>query len=167
MQRANTPCAARHPQPLSGGRTRPTAGVKPYLNDYNIEGFSAKSDAYYQLAKQLKADRVPIHGMGVQGHLGVQFGFWAAGSVADNLHRYEELGLETSITEADVRMLMPPDNAKLQAQANGLQHAAAGVPARQPLHLVRGVGLHRQVLLRRWRRTGHQAGPGSRARVGA
>jgi endo-1,4-beta-xylanase len=93
--------------------------VKLYLNDYNVEGFSAKSDAYYTLVKQLKADRVPIHGMGVQGHLGVQFGFWDAGSVANNLRRFEELGLETSITEADVRMLMPPDNAKLQAQANG------------------------------------------------
>ena len=93
--------------------------VKLYLNDYNIEGFSAKSDAYYQLAKQLLADGVPVDGLGVQGHLGVQFGFWDANSVANNLVRFEELGLETSITEADVRMVMPPDNAKLQAQANG------------------------------------------------
>jgi endo-1,4-beta-xylanase len=93
--------------------------VKLYLNDYNIEGLSAKSDAYYDLAQQLLADGVPVDGLGVQGHLGVQFGFWDANTVAQNLRRFEELGLETSITEADVRMVMPPDNAKLQAQANG------------------------------------------------
>lgn len=93
--------------------------VKLYLNDFNIEGFSAKSDAYFELAQQLLADRVPVDGLGVQGHLGVQFGFWDANSVAGNLGRFEELGLETSITEADVRMVMPPDNPKLQGQANG------------------------------------------------
>jgi endo-1,4-beta-xylanase len=93
--------------------------VKLYLNDYNIEGFSAKTDAYYALAQELLADGVPVDGLGVQGHLGVQFGFWDANSVANNLRRFEDLGLETSITEADVRMVMPPDNAKLQAQANG------------------------------------------------
>jgi endo-1,4-beta-xylanase len=93
--------------------------VRLYLNDYNIEGFSAKSDAYYALVQQLLADRVPIDGLGVQGHLGVQFGFWDANSVAANLGRFEELGLDTAITEADVRMVMPPDNPKLQGQANG------------------------------------------------
>ena len=93
--------------------------VKLYLNDYNIEGFSAKTEAYFELAQQLLADGVPVDGLGVQGHLGVQFGFWDANSVADNLRRFEALGLDTAITEADVRMLMPPDNAKLQGQANG------------------------------------------------
>lgn len=93
--------------------------VDLYLNDFNIEGFSAKSDAYFALVQQLLADRVPVHGLGVQGHLGVQFGFWDAVNVSNNLRRFEQLGLETSITEADVRMVMPPDNPKLQGQANG------------------------------------------------
>ena len=95
----------------------PTA--KLYLNDYNVEGISPKSDAYYELAKQLLRDRVPVHGMGIQGHLGVQFGFWPASTVAANMKRFEALGLETSVTEADVRMIMPPDTVKLQAQAHG------------------------------------------------
>jgi len=93
--------------------------VKLYLNDYNVEGISAKSDAYYALAKQLLAERVPVHGMGIQGHLGVQFGFWPASTVAANMKRFEALGLETSVTEADVRMIMPADTVKLQAQAQG------------------------------------------------
>jgi endo-1,4-beta-xylanase len=93
--------------------------AKLYLNDYNVEGPNAKADAYYELARQLRRDRVPIHGMGIQGHLGVQFGFWPATAVADNMRRFEALGLETAVTEADVRMIMPPDTAKLQAQAQG------------------------------------------------
>ncbi|WP_117212806.1 endo-1,4-beta-xylanase [Allorhizocola rhizosphaerae] len=93
--------------------------AKLYLNDYNVEGISAKSTAYYNLAKQLKADRVPVDGFGIQGHLGVQYGYYPASAVAENLRRFEALGLETSVTEADVRMIMPTDNAKLQAQAQG------------------------------------------------
>jgi endo-1,4-beta-xylanase len=95
----------------------PTA--KLYLNDYNVEGISAKSDAYHALVQQLLAEGVPVHGMGVQGHLGVQFGFFPASNVAANLQRFEALGLETSVTEADVRMLLPADTVKLQAQAQG------------------------------------------------
>jgi endo-1,4-beta-xylanase len=91
--------------------------AKLYINDYNVEGLNAKADAYYELVKQLKADRVPIHGFGMQGHLGVQFGF--DGRALANVQRFEALGLETSFTEVDVRMLMPSDNPKLHAQANG------------------------------------------------
>jgi endo-1,4-beta-xylanase len=93
--------------------------AKLFLNDYNIEGVSAKSDAYLALVKDLLAQRVPVQGLGAQGHYGVQFGFHTASGVAANLARFEALGLETAITEADVRMIMPPDNPKLQAQAQG------------------------------------------------
>lgn len=102
----------------------PTA--KLYLNDYNVEGISAKSTAYYELAKQLLAEGVPVHGMGIQGHLGVQYGFYPASNVAANLKRFEGLGLETAVTEADVRMIMPTDNAKLQAQAQGYSTLITG-----------------------------------------
>ena len=91
--------------------------VKLYLNDYNIEGLNAKSDAYHELATRLLRERVPVDGIGIQGHLGVQFGF--SNTVIENLRRFDELGLETSITEADVRMLLPVDTVKLQAQARG------------------------------------------------
>ncbi len=91
--------------------------AKLYINDYNVEGLNAKADAYYELVKQLKADRVPIHGFGMQGHLGVQYGF--DGRALANVQRFEALGLETSFTEVDVRMIMPVDNTKLHAQANG------------------------------------------------
>lgn len=100
--------------------------VRLYVNDYNIEGLSAKSDAYYALIKDLKAQRVPINGLGIQGHLGVQYGFYPADNVAANMQRFQDLGLETAVTEADVRMIMPVDNAKLQAQANGFNTLLQG-----------------------------------------
>jgi endo-1,4-beta-xylanase len=93
--------------------------AKLFLNDYNVEGVSVKSDAYYALVKDLLAQRVPVQGFGAQGHYGVQFGFHSASGVAANLGRFEALGLETAITEVDVRMLMPTDTVKLQAQAQG------------------------------------------------
>ena len=86
-----------------------------YLNDYNAEGINPKSDACYHLVRQLRADRVPVHGFGMQGHLGVQYGF--PDDVRHNLRRFGSLGLETAFTEVDVRMPMPADATKLQAQA--------------------------------------------------
>jgi endo-1,4-beta-xylanase len=100
--------------------------VKLYLNDYNLEGLSAKTDAYFELVKDLQRQRVPVHGLGIQGHLGVQFGFYPAENVAANMQRFIDRGLEISVTEADVRMIMPPDNAKLQGHANGFNTILQG-----------------------------------------
>ena len=93
--------------------------VKLFLNDYNVEASNAKSDAYFALVKDLLKQHVPVDGFGAQGHLGVQFGFNTAAQVAANLKRFEDLGLETSLTEVDVRMVLPADNPKSQAQAQG------------------------------------------------
>jgi endo-1,4-beta-xylanase len=91
--------------------------VRLYINDYNVEGIGAKSNAYYALVQQLLADRVPIHGFGSQGHLDTRFGNYTAFQVKENLDRFADLGLETAMTEVDVRMPMPPDATKLNAQA--------------------------------------------------
>jgi endo-1,4-beta-xylanase len=88
-----------------------------FLNDYNNEGVNAKSDAYYALVKHLKAQGVPMQGYGMQGHLAVQYGF--PGDVLTNTRRFDALGLRTAFTEVDVRMLLPPDPVKVQAQAQG------------------------------------------------
>jgi endo-1,4-beta-xylanase len=88
-----------------------------FYNDFNIEGGNAKSDAVFALVQQLRRDGVPIDGVGVQGHFGVQFGF--PGDVPANLGRFAALGLFTAVTEADVRMPLPADNIKVQAQAAG------------------------------------------------
>ncbi|UUU24359.1 endo-1,4-beta-xylanase [Streptomyces sp. DSM 40750] len=87
-----------------------------FLNDYNVEGVNAKSTAYYELAKRLRAEGVPVQGFGIQGHLAIQYGF--PGQVAENLARFEALGMQTAFTEVDVRMILPADSAKLATQAS-------------------------------------------------
>ncbi|GAA2302796.1 endo-1,4-beta-xylanase [Streptomyces kunmingensis] len=90
--------------------------VKLYLNDYNVEGTGAKSDAYYTLIKQLKADRVPVDGFGMQAHLALQYGF--PYQMEQNIQRFADLGLDVAITELDIRMILPYDATKLAQQAD-------------------------------------------------
>jgi len=88
-----------------------------FLNDYNVEGINAKSDAYYALVKKLRSQGVPVHGFGMQGHLGIQYGL--PGDVRQNVRRFDALGVKTAFTEVDVRMILPADSLKVQAQAEG------------------------------------------------
>ncbi|WEH15859.1 endo-1,4-beta-xylanase [Streptomyces sp. VNUA24] len=90
--------------------------AKLFLNDYNVEGVNAKSTAYYELAKRLRAEGVPVQGFGAQGHLAIQYGF--PGRVAENLARFGALGMRTAFTEVDVRMILPVDETKAATQAS-------------------------------------------------
>ncbi|MFF3914535.1 endo-1,4-beta-xylanase [Streptomyces sp. NPDC001852] len=87
-----------------------------YLNDYNIEATGPKSDAYYALAKDLRARGVPLDGIGFQTHLALQYGY--PSSLEDNLRRFSGLGLDTALTEVDVRMQLPATEEKLTEQAS-------------------------------------------------
>src|SRR3954471_22453517 len=75
-----------------------------FYNDYNItgeDGNNAKSDAVYAWVQQMLAQRVPIDGVGDQGHLDTQYGFPT--QMRQDLQRFADLGLRVAITEADVR----------------------------------------------------------------
>jgi endo-1,4-beta-xylanase len=89
--------------------------VKLYLNDYNIEAIGPKSDAYHRLAQELKAQGVPLDGIGLQTHLALQYGY--PSTLEDNLRRFERLGLDTALTEVDIRMYLPATDEKLAEQA--------------------------------------------------
>ncbi|MEV0403320.1 endo-1,4-beta-xylanase [Actinoallomurus sp. NPDC050550] len=89
--------------------------AKLYINDYNIDGLGAKSDAMYNLVKSLKAQGVPIDGVGFQGHLAIQYSFPT--DMAGNLQRFADLGVDVAITELDVRMVLPADATKVATQA--------------------------------------------------
>ena len=80
-----------------------------FLNDYSIESLGAKSDAYFELAQDLLADGVPLHGMGFQGHLSMAYP--KPGTMTANFSRFADLGLEVAVTEADVRMSVDDDGA--------------------------------------------------------
>ncbi|GAA4520800.1 endo-1,4-beta-xylanase [Brachybacterium paraconglomeratum] len=90
-----------------------------YFNDYNVDGINPKSDAYYALIQELLADGVPVHGFSTQGHLSLRYGF--PSDLAENLQRFADLGLQTAITELDVRMDVvdgvEPTEAQLAQQA--------------------------------------------------
>ncbi|GAA1173460.1 endo-1,4-beta-xylanase [Kitasatospora gansuensis] len=76
--------------------------VKLYLNDYNTEGDnSPKSNAMYNLAKQLKADGVPLDGIGLESHFEVGT---VPSTIQSNMQRLTGLGLDVAVTEYDNRM---------------------------------------------------------------
>lgn len=90
------------------------ADAKLYLNEIGAEGINAKSNRLYEIVRGLKADGVPIDGVGFQAHFnldGVPADFVA------NMQRFKALGLDIAITEADVGIPMPPDADKLERQA--------------------------------------------------
>ena len=102
------------------------ADAKLYLNEIGAEGINAKSNRLYEIVRGLKADGVPIDGVGFQTHANLD------GLPADfvaNMQRFKALGLDIAITEADVGLQMPPDAAKLQAQARHLRADRAQLPS--------------------------------------
>ncbi|MFF0232176.1 endo-1,4-beta-xylanase [Micromonospora sp. NPDC005254] len=83
-----------------------------FYNDYNIEAFGSgnpaddKTQFVYDMAKRLRAQGVPIDGVGSQGHLGTQYGNYDTLQVTAALKRFAALGLATAFTEVDVRSEM-------------------------------------------------------------
>jgi endo-1,4-beta-xylanase len=89
--------------------------AKLYLNDYNIEGENAKSNAMYNLVSALKSQGVPIDGVGFESHF-VLGG--VPSSMLANMQRFAALGVDVAVTELDDRIQLPASNANLQQQAN-------------------------------------------------
>ncbi|MFC6906620.1 endo-1,4-beta-xylanase [Halalkalicoccus tibetensis] len=71
-----------------------------YYNDYGADAVNGKSDAIHDLLSDLLDRGVPIDGVGLQCHA---LGEWPdPDSVAENVRRFRELGLDVQITEMDV-----------------------------------------------------------------
>ncbi|HEY0501586.1 MAG TPA: endo-1,4-beta-xylanase [Kutzneria sp.] len=88
--------------------------AKLYLNDYNIEGQNAKSDAMYRLVSGLKSQGVPIDGVGLESHFIVG---QVPSTMRANMQRFTALGLDVAVTELDDRIQLPATNATLAQQA--------------------------------------------------
>jgi endo-1,4-beta-xylanase len=86
-----------------------------FLNDFNIEGINAKSNAMLSLVQSLKSQGVPINGVGFESHfiLGQ-----VPSTLQQNIARFTAIGLKVEITELDVRMTLPTTSAKLSQQAS-------------------------------------------------
>jgi endo-1,4-beta-xylanase len=107
--------------------------AKLYINDYNIEGVNAKSNALYNLAQSLVAQGVPLGGIGFESH-------FILGQVPSdmqaNMQRFANLGLDVAVTELDDRIQLPASSAKLQQQATDF-----GTVTRDCLAVSRCVGV--------------------------
>lgn len=80
---------------------------------------NVKSDALYDFVKGMLARGVPIHGVGMHTHWGARLATPAVdpASVAPNMKRLADLGLQVWITEMDVPIAKPVTPDKLAAQA--------------------------------------------------
>ncbi|MEV5710682.1 endo-1,4-beta-xylanase [Actinoallomurus sp. NPDC052274] len=85
-----------------------------YLNDYNIEGQNAKSNAMYSLAQSLLSQGVPLNGIGFESHFIVG---QVPSSMLSNMQRFAALGLDVAVTELDDRIQLPAGSTTLQQQA--------------------------------------------------
>ena len=88
--------------------------AKLYLSEYNAEAVGAKSDALFQLVASLRAQGVPIDGVAFQGH-------FVVGQIPttwqQNLQRFSNLGVDVSVSELDIRMVLPVTTEKESQQA--------------------------------------------------
>lgn len=76
-----------------------------YYNDYNMfhEG---KRKAVVEFVQKLKAKGIPIHGIGLQGHWGLDYP--TNKDLKFSLEAYAETGLKVMITELDITVLPIP-----------------------------------------------------------
>lgn len=101
----------------------PTA--KLFINEYAIEGPSAKLDGLVALVRDLRARNVPLDGIGLQYHTHIQ-GFLSEQTLATTMRRFADLGLEVQITEMDVgtSLLAGSEQQRLARQAVAYGDAA-------------------------------------------
>lgn len=88
--------------------------AKLFINEIGADGIDAKSNRLYEIVRDLKAAGVPIDGVGFQMHSNLR---GVPPTFVDNMRRFEALGLEIHITEADVGLRLPVTEGKLRAQA--------------------------------------------------
>ncbi|NLH13728.1 MAG: hypothetical protein GX476_04660 [Firmicutes bacterium] len=75
--------------------------AKLFYNDYNAE-MAYKRGRVVALLRDLINEGVPIHGIGIQGHWGVNGP--SVSEIEDGIRLYADMGLEIHITELDVGM---------------------------------------------------------------
>jgi endo-1,4-beta-xylanase len=90
--------------------------AKLYLNEYGIEMDSPKARALYELVQGLRAQGVPIDGVGFQAHQ--MLGAERISALGNVMRQFTGLGLDVAITELDVRIPgVPATSEQLEQQA--------------------------------------------------
>lgn len=88
-------------------------GARLAINEIGADGVNAKSDTYLKVVQELKR-RGLVDEVGFQAHFNLK---GVPPSMAANLRRFADLGVDIAITEADVSVKDPGTPAQLAAQA--------------------------------------------------
>jgi endo-1,4-beta-xylanase len=86
--------------------------AKLYYNDYNTEGMSSKANNAFQLIKWAKSQGAPIHGVGMQWHVGLWAMVYPGDQYYQNAQRLIDDGFDFMVTELDVALPMNGDNPR-------------------------------------------------------
>jgi endo-1,4-beta-xylanase len=115
-------------------------GAELYYNDYSLEN-DAKRKGAIALIRKLKADGIPITGVGLQGH--VKIDSPSVEKEAQTIEEFAALGIRVNISELDVDVLprtTRSDSADVSMTAAGSAQAnpyTAGLPQEQQQALAR------------------------------
>ncbi len=90
-----------------------------FYNEAEADEINAKSDALYTMVQDLLRQGVPIHGIGLQMHIGDRPPDFA--SISENIRRFTALRLQVHITELDISL---PVDAGGTASPEDLQRQA-------------------------------------------
>ncbi|KAF5342398.1 hypothetical protein D9611_001129 [Ephemerocybe angulata] len=96
--------------------------AKLYINEYGLDAAGPKIDAFLALVGRLKSRGVPIDGLGTQSHLILGM----VAGVPAQLQRLANTGLDVAITELDIRIPKPVNDAKLAQQQLEYQSVIEG-----------------------------------------
>ncbi|WP_409568067.1 endo-1,4-beta-xylanase [Proteiniphilum saccharofermentans] len=78
-----------------------------YYNDYGM-GLEGRRNGVVSMVKSLQEKNIPIHGIGMQGHMGL--GYPDINEYEKSIQAYSELGLTVMITEMDIIVLPFPSS---------------------------------------------------------
>jgi endo-1,4-beta-xylanase len=103
-----------------------------FYNDYGGEGLSLKSDRIFSLVQGLRAQGVPIDGVGLQMHVSAA-NRPSDANIAANIRRLVALGLLVNISEMDVRIRDVPGTTQVRLDAQkSVYHSIVGLCVAEP-----------------------------------
>jgi GH35 family endo-1,4-beta-xylanase len=103
-----------------------------FYNDYGGEGLNQKSDRIYSLVQGLRAQGVPIDGVGLQMHI-TAANPPSDANIAANIRRLAALGLSVNISEMDVRIRDVPGTTQMRLDVQkSVYHSIVGVCVAEP-----------------------------------
>ena len=82
-------------------------GAELYYNDYAMAG-EGKRNGVIAMVKSLQENNIPIHGIGMQGHMGIDYP--DINEFEKSINAYAELGMTVMITEMDITLLPFPSS---------------------------------------------------------